>query len=114
MKKVMWVFALLVFLLSLAFSASATTTATRVQRSLEFSGTSAICSATITDIDKSISATMELWCGNVPLASWSDSGTSSVNLSGSINVPSSMTFTLKLYGTVDGVPFELPPLVRSN
>ncbi len=114
MKKVMSVLASLVFLLSLAFSASAATTATRVQRSLEFSGTSAICSATITDIDKSISATMELWCGNVPLASWSDSGTSSVNLSGSINVPSSMTFTLKLYGTVDGVPFELPPLVRSN
>ena len=114
MKQVTCVIASIVIIVSLAFSASATTTAVRIQRSLEFSGTTALCNGTVEEVDKLISVTMELWCGNVPLAVWSDTGTSRICLSGSINVPGSMTYTLKLYGTVDGVSFELPPLVKSN
>lgn len=103
-----------VLLLILATSVSAAMTETSVTRSLTFSGTTANCSATIKDNGKTISATMELWCGSVPMAVWSDSGTSRVDLDGSLNVVTGMTYTLKVYGTINGVSFEAAPLVRSN
>ena len=113
-KSVISVVLVFVLLLSLALSGNAACNGYRAQRSLSFSGGSASCSASISDAGKTISATMELWHGSTMLASWSDSDTSSVQLSGSINVNSGQTYTLVVYGTINGVYFELPPLTRSN
>lgn len=114
MKQVTCLIASLAIILSLAFSASASQESTGIQYSLEFSGTSALCIATITEAGKVITATMELWCGNVPLAIWSDSGTSQVDFYESLTVASGMTYTLKVHGTINGNPFEATPLVKSN
>jgi hypothetical protein len=57
---------------------------------------------------------MELWSSNMLWCVWMDSGLSRVDLDGSVTVPTGMTFTLKVYGTINGVPFEAAPLERSN
>ena len=115
MKKTAISIALVVVLLiSFALSANAVFRTAQMRRSLVFSGGTAYCSAKISEADSSISATMELWQGSTQLASWSDSDMSSVQLSGSVNVSSGQTYTLVVYGTINGVSFELPPLTRSS
>lgn len=114
MRKGKAVIFVIAMLLVLATTAGAAMAQLIVTRDLIFSGTAANCSASIKDNGKSIDATMELWCGNVPLAVWTDSGTSQVILDGSLTVASGMTYTLKVYGTINGNPFEATPLVRSN
>lgn len=103
-----------VLLLVLTVGASAAMTSCYIDRELSFTGTSANCYATIIDSGKSIEATMELWCGNFPLALWSDTGTTRVDLDGSVNVASGMTYTLYVYGTTNGVPFSAQPLIMPN
>ena len=102
-----------VLLLSLAFSANAAYRRPRMSSSLEFSGPSAICGAYVSDLGKAISVSMQLWQGSSLLGSWSDSGTSTVSLSESMNVSSGQTYTLVVYGTINGVSFEMTPLTRS-
>lgn len=75
--------------------------------SLTFSGTTANCMATITDYGKSISATMQLWQGTIIVGIWSDSGVSSLTLRGTCPVTKGKTYTLKVFGSSDGVPFDL-------
>lgn len=113
-KKLIAVALVVVLLLSLALSASAACNVVQMNRSLKFVGSSAKCSASITEEGSSISATMELWRGSTKLATWSDSDTSSVDLYGSVNVSSGQTYTLVVYGTINGVSFEMPPLTKSN
>jgi len=48
------------------------------------------------------------------MAVWSDSGTSRVDLDGSLNVATGMTYTLKVYGTINGVHFDATPVIKSN
>lgn len=50
----------------------------------------------------------------IKLASWSTSDTSTVTLSEIANVSSGMTYTLYVYGTINGDSFNLDPIVKSN
>lgn len=114
MRKIRTIVLALVVILVLSLSVSAAMTGTYITKSLTFNGTTANCSATVKDIGKTINATMELWSSNMLWCVWMDSGLSRVDLDGSVIVPTGMTFTLKVYGTINGVPFEAAPIIRSN
>lgn len=81
--------------------------------SLSFSGTTANCYGSVVDLDKSIVATMTLSCGGTTVASWSGSGTSVVDLSGSCTVTKGKTYSLVISGTVNGVAFSTTPIVKT-
>lgn len=77
---------------------------------LSISGGKATCSATISFPGKQIDATMELWCGNVRLKSWEESGRSRIYISGEYDgVQRGKTYTVKVYGTADGSYFSVTP-----
>ena len=114
MRRILAIVLAAALFLALTVQAGAAMTLTTVTRDLSFSGTSANCSATVKDSGKTINATMELWSSNMLWCVWMDSGLSRVDLDGSVTVPTGMTFTLKVYGTINGVPFEAAPLERSN
>ena len=84
-----------------------------VNSSLSFSGTTAICDGTVTDLNKYIVATMTLSTGGSAVASWSGSGWSVVNLGGSCKVTKGTTYSLVISGTVDGVAFSTTPIVKT-
>ncbi len=73
---------------------------------LTFSGTTANCSVNIKQTGKTISATLDLWYGSICVASWHDTGVSRLNISETIGVGHGKTYTLSVYGTIDGVPFS--------
>jgi hypothetical protein len=62
---------------------------------------------------KDISATMELWQGTTLIAVWFGSGSNSVSISGSASIITGRTYTLKVYGTANGISFEAVPVSRS-
>ena len=68
-------------------------------------GTTAYCSSKVYFSGQYINATLELWQGNTRVASWSNSGTSSVVVSGSATIVCGRTYTLKVIGTANGNPF---------
>lgn len=84
-----------------------------VASSLQFNGTTAICSATITEPNKYIVATMTLSCGGTPVGSWGGSDWSVVYLYGTCNAVKGQTYTLVISGTVDGVPFSTTPYSKT-
>lgn len=84
-----------------------------VSSSLTFSGTTANCDGTVTDLNKYIVATMTLSTGGSAVASWSGSGWSVVNLGGSCKVTKGTTYSLVISGTVDGVAFSTTPIVKT-
>ena len=63
----------------------------------------ATCKAKLVFPGKTINATLELKQGGVVVDSWSNVGYGYLILSGSTNVTSGLTYTLTVYGTVDGV-----------
>lgn len=80
---------------------------------LSFSGTTAICSGSVTDNNKSISATMTLYHGSTPVGSWSESGTSYVDFYGTCTVTKGQSYTLIISGTVNGTPFSTTPITKT-
>ena len=80
--------------------------------SLTFSGTTANCKATVSASGKSINVTLELWCGNTLVRSWSGSGTSYLVVSGTCSVTSGKTYTLKAHGTIDGTAFTATSVTK--
>lgn len=114
MRRILAIVLAAALFLVLTMPAGAAMTMTTVTCDLTFSGTSANCSATVKDSGKSISATMELWSSNMLWSVWMGSGLSRVDLNGSVTVPTGMTYTLKVYGTINGVPFEAAPVISSN
>lgn len=73
--------------------------------SLSATGTTAKCTAKVTEYGKSIDATMELWQGSTLIASWNKTGTGIVNFSESETITRGLTYTLTVYGTANGVAF---------
>lgn len=65
----------------------------------------ATCKVRLLFPGKDIDATLELTQGGTPVDSWSDTGYGYLVLSGNANVTSGVTYTLTVYGTVDGVSF---------
>lgn len=84
-----------------------------VNSSLSFSGTTANCYGSVTDLNKYIVATMTLSTGGSTVGSWSGSGWSVVDLSGSCTVEKGKTYSLVISGTVDGVAFSTTPIVKT-
>lgn len=80
------------------------TRATPVPR-MSIIGSTATCTVKLIAPGQFIDATLELKQGSTIVASWSDSGTGIVNISGSASVTTGVTYTLTVYGTVDGVAF---------
>lgn len=81
--------------------------------SLTFSGTTATCSGSVSDLNKTIVATMTLYHGSTPIASWSESGTSYVDFYGTCTVTKGQSYTLIISGTVNGIPFSTTPLTKT-
>ena len=98
---------------NICVNASATTRARRTSLNLTFSGSTAICKVMVQDSNKEISTTMQLWRGNTLVATWSGSGTSYVYLSKTKAVTSGTTYTLKAFGTINGIPFTLAPVTKT-
>ena len=98
---------LLVFVLMLSTVASAAEArAAKAVPSLSFEGTTANCAVSITDLGGEIKATLTLWNGNRVIDSWSGEGTSILHINGSCVVVKGVSYTLRVTGTIDGVPFE--------
>lgn len=83
------------------------------QPTLSFSGTTATCMFSITKIGSNINATMELWKGSTRIASWPATASSSLMISKTKTVTRGATYTLKAYGTIDGVSFTAPSITRT-
>ncbi len=76
-------------------------------------GSTATCSAKITAEGQYIDATLELKQGSTVIASWSDADTGELTLSGTATVTSGVTYTLTVYGTIDGVAFTPASITRT-
>lgn len=85
----------------------------RPRVTLSFSGTTANCSAIVTDDNKELDVTLELWHGDDLVDSWPASGTGSVSVKGSCRVVKGETYTLIVTGTADGKAFSSPPFSRT-
>ncbi len=112
MKRIV-VFALIFILALGTISAFAMPMISRKVLNLNYSGTTALCKFSVTDTGKSIDATMELWQGNTKLATWNDSDTTQVILDETYGVTSGVSYTLKGYGTINGVSFNMTPVTKT-
>lgn len=81
--------------------------------SLSFTGSTANCSMIVQDTGKNIDATMELWQGSTKLITWNDSKKSLVNINETYGVTSGVSYTLKGYGTINGVSFNMTPVTKT-
>lgn len=108
-KRIIPLIIIFVFLLSISANA-VEARATTIIPSLTFDGTTATCMVSVIDTGKSIKVTLELWCGNDFIDSWSESGTSRVIISEECSVIKGNTYTLKVSGTVDGKNFTGQPV----
>lgn len=73
--------------------------------SLSFQGTTAVCTASVSDPSKQIKATLELWCGTTLVDCWDASGTSLVEFDETATVTRGKTYRLTLVGTSNGKAF---------
>ncbi len=112
MKRIV-VFALIFILAIGTISAFAMPMVSRKVLTLNYSGTTALCKLTVIDTGKSIDATMELWQGNTKLATWNDSDTTQVILDETYGVTSGVSYTLKGYGTINGVSFNMTSVTKT-
>lgn len=81
--------------------------------SLEFSGTTAHCTVTITSPSDEISATLELWQGNTLVDSWEDTNMHYLFIDEYCTVTKGKSYTLTVYGTISGVPFDEYSITRT-
>lgn len=104
-KRIIAIVLILALALSMTAYAAEPRAGTNVRPTLSFSGTTANCNARIIDAGSEINATLTLYRGWSIIASWSGSGTSVVNISGTAGVKDGLEYRLVVSGTVDGVPF---------
>lgn len=72
---------------------------------LSFSGNTATCGCNVTELGKTIQATMELWDGSELLDSWAKIDTHSVKMSETCTVRRGHTYTLKVKVLINGVNY---------
>lgn len=100
--KVAGIIFALMFIFCIVSANAAEIKPVRITPNLSFSGTTAHCSAKLTDIDKEITLILSLWQGNAFIKSWSSSGKDSVQINAYQSVTKGKTYTLRLSGLVDG------------
>lgn len=104
---------ILLLLFILCTGAEATSRALMVVPELLFNGRTAECSVMMREAGKEIEATLELWEGDTLLDSWTDSGISFLSIEGHHRATSGETYTVKVYGTVNGESFTATPLSKT-
>lgn len=108
--------ALMACLMAVALVAPANAVQTRAARNvpkLDFDGTEAVCKFGYTKMGASISATMELWCGNTPEVIWTGRDKNTLDMSKTHTVRRGQTYTLKVFCTVNGETTKLPPITKT-
>ena len=93
-------------------SAHALVTATRHNASLDFSGTTARCHASVIDPGKTITVTAQLWRGTTLVASWMDRGVSFVEVDGKTTAQVGQTYTLRVSYKINGITYRLPDIEK--
>lgn len=104
---------LCIFSLCITPVSAAETRAGASPPNLSFDGTTAVCTYQIIDFGSKIEVTLELWRGSICVAEWTKSGTSIVSISQTYNAVVGSTYTLIAKGTVDGVAFTSPSVVKT-
>ena len=105
MKKRLFALSLLLaFVLSI--SAAAAEVRSTVVPTLAFSGSTANCSVRVVNNQASIEVVLELWDDDQLIDSWEASGVSYVSIEETCRVVRRSTYTLKAYGTFNGVSFS--------
>lgn len=111
-KRVPVIVLVIVLVIAFTIPVFASTQVAKVTLELTLSGSTATCRMRVTDLGKSINATMELWQGSTFITSWSASGTSVVSMLETYTITSGLTYTLKGYGTSGGVSFTAPEITK--
>ena len=98
---------LAIVMLVMAFAVPAEAADARVSTivpSLSFSGTTATCSLRVTGESTSehIEATIKLYLGNIPVATWTAEGDGYLFFSKTTGVNKGYTYTMKVQLTIDG------------
>lgn len=113
-KRILPIILVVIMAVSLCAPAFATPRAAGASVSFYFTGTTANCSATITDSGKRISATLQLWYNDMLVNAWPGSGTTYVAITGThTSCVSGGVYTLKLVGTIGGVSITSDPIVKT-
>ena len=108
--------ALMACFMAVALVVPASAVQTRAARNvpkLDFDGTEAVCKFGYTKMGASISATMELWCGNAPEVIWTGRDKNTLDMSKTHIVRRGQTYTLKVSCTVNGETTKLPPITKT-
>lgn len=108
------VFPILVLLFVFLLGTTAEARGKNVTPYLSFSGTTACCELNITaNAASTIEATMELWRGSTFIESWTDSATTRLYMNENHSVSKGESYTLKAYGTIDGVSFTAAEITKT-
>ena len=99
-RRVLSVAIALMLMISLSVPVFAQARADSVMPSINFSGTTANCSVTISAIGKNINANLELWCNGSMVDSWSKSGYHTIVITGSHYGISGREYVVKVTGTI--------------
>lgn len=104
MKKPIWLTLLLLLALMLPITAQAAPRYPKVAPSISFSGTTATCKVSVRgdSTSDSISLTAKLWKGSECIATWTASGTGTLNFSKTKTVEKGSTYKLTADATVNG------------
>lgn len=104
MKKTIWLTLLLLLALMLPITAQAAPRSSRATPSISFSGTTATYKVTVRgdSTSDSISLTAKLWKGSECIATWTASGTGTLNFSKTKIVEKGSTYKLTADATVNG------------
>ncbi len=96
----------LIFSLLMSIAVYAVQARASIVPSLTFNLSTAECSVTVVAGGDYIEATLTLWDGDDPIASWEGNGTNYVCIEGTCQVTRRRTYTLEVVGTMGGVPFS--------
>lgn len=80
---------------------------------LSYNGNEAVCTADIRGAGR-IEAQMELWQGTTQVFAWSGVQNNHLAFDESCDVLAGCVYTLKLNGTINGVPFQELQVTRRN
>ena len=107
-KKATTLAVILVLSVLLSTPAYALQEATTCVPRLTFEGTTAYCDVIVSSPSNKISVTVQLWQDNTLVTSWPASATSILSFSETYPVVKGQTYTLKVTGTIAGIPFTGP------
>lgn len=73
---------------------------------LNYSGTTANCSAVLTSPGDDLELIVELWRGNVRLSRWAEEGSNRIQIDEYRQVLSGSTYVMTVNGSINGEPFD--------